>query len=71
MIPRPKMIPKLECKWLWTANDPRRGPQMIPAENEEWHGVITIMTIIYLVIYLFVYLFIYLSKKDNGASISL
>ena len=22
-----------------TGNDPRIGPQMIPAENEEWHGV--------------------------------
>ena len=23
--------------------DPRCGPQMIPPENEEWHGVITII----------------------------
>ena len=23
----------------WTANDPRCGPQMIPPENGQWHGV--------------------------------
>ena len=26
-------------KWSGTANDHRCGPQMIPPENEEWHGV--------------------------------
>ena len=33
------MIPKLDRKWSRTENDPRCGPQMIPPENEEWHGV--------------------------------
>ena len=37
--PRTEMIPKLNREWSWTANDPRCGPQMIPLENEEWHGV--------------------------------
>ena len=39
MIPRPEMIPKLNRKWSRTANDPRCGLQMIPSENEEWHGI--------------------------------
>ena len=39
MIPRPEMITELDRKWSRTANDPRSGPQMIPPENEEWHGV--------------------------------
>ena len=39
MIPRSEMIPKLDRNWSRTANDPRCWPQMIPTENEEWHGV--------------------------------
>ena len=39
MIPRPEMIPKLDRKWSRISNDPRCGPQMIPPEKEEWHGV--------------------------------
>ena len=39
MIPRPEMIPKLDCKWSRTANDPQCGPQMISLENEEWLGI--------------------------------
>ena len=39
MIPRPEMIPKLDRKWSRTASDPRCGPQMVPPEREEWHGV--------------------------------
>ena len=38
MIPRPEMIPKLDRKSSRTANDPRCEPQMIPPENNEWHG---------------------------------
>ena len=38
--------------------DSRCGPQMIPPENEEWHGVITIIYLF--IVYLFIYhLFIY------------
>ena len=37
--PRAEMILKLDRKWSRTTDDPRCGPQMIPPENEEWHGV--------------------------------
>ena len=39
MIPRLELVLKLDCRWSRTANDPRCGPQIIPPENEESHGV--------------------------------
>ena len=56
MIPRSEMIPKLDRKWSRTANDPRCGPQMIPPENEEWHGV-WFPGFFYLLFYFYIYLF--------------
>ena len=48
-----------------TGNHPKIGPQMIPLENEKWHGV---TAIIYLFIYLlfYTYLFIYFSTSDDN-----
>ena len=39
MIPRPEMIPKLDRKWSPAQKWSRCGPQMIPLENEKWHGI--------------------------------
>ena len=36
MIPRRKMIPKMDRKWSSTASDPYCRPQMIPWKVEEW-----------------------------------
>ena len=39
MIPRPQMIPKMDCKWSSTASDPQSRPQMIPKDKQEWLGL--------------------------------
>ena len=58
MILRPEMILKLDLKWSQTVNDPRCGPQMIPPERDEWHGVWSPGFFLNFCIYLFIYLFI-------------
>ena len=51
------MIPKLDRKRSRAAKDPRSGPQMIPLEIEEWHGVWFPEFFIFL-FYFYIYLFL-------------
>ena len=59
---RLQMIPSPEMFSNWIANDVQCGPQMILAENKEWHGVCNWFPGFF---FLFNYLFIYF-QQCNG-----